>query len=72
MSLETRRGENMLFTEKGCNNCHPLSGKGKESEPGLDQFPQNLSPVFLSQAIWNHGPVMIAEMVKTRNEVAGL
>jgi mono/diheme cytochrome c family protein len=53
-----------LFNEKGCHNCHPLTGKGKGGEPGLDQFPQNLSPVFLSQSIWNHGPVMIAQMVK--------
>jgi len=53
-----------LFTEKGCNICHPLSGKGKEGAPGLDQFPQNISPIFLSQAIWNHGPDMIAQMVK--------
>lgn len=53
-----------LFAEKGCNSCHPLSGKGKEGAPGLDQFPQNISPIFLSQAIWNHGPDMIARMVK--------
>ncbi len=53
-----------VFTAGGCNNCHPLSGKGKEGEPGLNEFPQNISPVFLSQSIWNHGPVMIARMVK--------
>ncbi len=53
-----------IFNEKGCGSCHPLSGKGKEGEPGLDQFPQNISPVFLAQSIWNHGPVMIAHMVK--------
>jgi cytochrome c len=53
-----------LFNEKACGSCHPLSGKGKEGEPGLDQFPQNISPIFLSQSIWNHGPVMIAHMVK--------
>ena len=53
-----------VFKEKGCSSCHPLMGKGKEGEPGLDQFPQNISPVFLSQSIWNHGPVMIAQMVK--------
>ena len=53
-----------LFKEKGCINCHPLTGKGKEGEPGLDQFPQNISPVYLSEMIWNHGPVMIAQMVK--------
>ena len=60
---DTTRGKH-AFTEKGCNNCHALSGKGKEREPGLNEFPQNLSPVFLAQTIWNHGPVMIAEMVK--------
>jgi cytochrome c len=53
-----------LFNEKGCSSCHPLSGRGKDNEPGLDQFPQNISPVYLSEMIWNHGPVMIAQMVK--------
>ncbi len=53
-----------LFNEKGCGNCHPLTGRGKEGEPGLDQFPQNISPVYMSEMIWNHGPVMIAHMVK--------
>jgi len=53
-----------IFNEKGCSSCHLLTGKGKEGEPGLDQFPQNISPVFLTQSIWNHGTVMIAHMVK--------
>jgi len=53
-----------VFNEKGCGTCHPLTGKGKEGEPGLDDFPQNISPVFLSQVIWNHGPDMIARMVQ--------
>jgi cytochrome c551/c552 len=60
---DANRGRS-IFNEKGCGACHPLSGKGKEGEPGLDQFPQNISPVFLTQSIWNHGPVMIAHMVK--------
>jgi cytochrome c551/c552 len=60
---DATRGK-FIFNEKGCSSCHPVSGKGKEGEPGLDQFPQNISPVFLTQSIWNHGPVMIAHMVK--------
>ncbi|MBS3917701.1 MAG: c-type cytochrome [Deltaproteobacteria bacterium] len=52
-----------LFNEKGCIACHPLSGKGKKGESGLNEFPQNISPVFLSMEIWNHGPDMIANMV---------
>ncbi len=53
-----------LFHEKGCVHCHPVVGKGKQGQLGLDQFPQNISPVFLSMEIWNHGPQMIAHMVK--------
>ncbi|MEW6377232.1 MAG: c-type cytochrome [Thermodesulfobacteriota bacterium] len=53
-----------VFNEKGCGTCHPLIGKGKGGEPGLDGFSQNISPVFLSQVIWNHGPDMIARMVQ--------
>jgi len=60
---DAKRGRS-IFNEKGCSSCHTLSGKGKEGGPGLDQFPQNISPVFLTQSIWNHGPVMIAHMVK--------
>lgn len=51
-----------LFSEKGCLQCHPFTGKGKQGEPGLDLFPQNLSPIFLSQVIWNHGPEMLFRM----------
>jgi cytochrome c2 len=53
-----------VFTEKGCYLCHPPSGKGKEGTPGLQEFPKNISPVFLSQAIWNHSLDMIARMVE--------
>lgn len=53
-----------LFSEKGCQNCHPFTGKGRQGEPGLDLFPQNLSPIFLSQVIWNHGQEMIARMAQ--------
>lgn len=53
-----------VFNEKSCTLCHPVSEKGKAGEPGLNEFPQNISPIFLSQAIWNHGPDMIAQMVK--------
>lgn len=52
------------FNEKGCRLCHPPSGKSKEGAPGLDGFPRNISPVFLTQAIWNHSLDMIARMVE--------
>jgi mono/diheme cytochrome c family protein len=53
-----------LFDQKGCLSCHQLFGKGKEGELGLDKFPRNISPVFFSQAIWNHGIEMMARMVQ--------
>jgi cytochrome c len=60
---DATRGK-FLFNEKACISCHPLTGKGKGGESGLNEFPQNISPVFLSMQIWNHGPDMIANMVK--------
>ncbi len=53
-----------IFEQKGCLSCHPVSGKGREGELGLDEFPRNISPVFFSQAIWNHGIEMMARMVR--------
>jgi cytochrome c2 len=53
-----------VFSEKGCQFCHRVSGRSKDGAPGLDEFRQNLSPVFLSQAIWNHSLDMIARMVE--------
>ena len=53
-----------VYAEKGCFLCHPSSGKGREGASGLDRFPKNASPAFLSQAIWNHCLDMIVRMVE--------
>ncbi len=53
-----------VYTEKGCFLCHPSSGKGSAGAPGLDRFPKNVSPAFLSQAIWNHCLDMMVRMVE--------
>jgi cytochrome c2 len=52
-----------LFEQKGCLSCHPVSGRGKEGEMGLDEFPRNITRVFLSQAVWNHSLEMMAHML---------
>ncbi len=48
------------FQAKGCHECHELSGFG--SRPGLGPDLAGLesfaSPLFVAQAIWNHGPEM--------------
>ncbi|MDH4230763.1 MAG: cytochrome c [Nitrospirota bacterium] len=53
-----------IFEQKGCSACHPLAGRGKEGELGLDEFPRNVSAVFLSQAVWNHSLEMMARMLR--------
>jgi len=54
----------ILFDQKGCLSCHPVLGRGRDGEPGLVEFPRNASPVFLSQAMWNHSLRMMARMVR--------
>jgi len=53
-----------VFADKGCGNCHALSGRQKAGAPSLDSFPRNASPVFLVKAIWNHSLEMMARMVE--------
>jgi len=53
-----------VFAEKGCHLCHPIAGKGRRGEPGLDEFPRNTSPIFLTKGIWNHTLDMVAHMAK--------
>jgi cytochrome c2 len=53
----------LIFEQKGCSSCHPVSGRGKEGELSLEEFPRNVSPVFLSQALWNHSLAMMARML---------
>ncbi len=55
------RGEE-LFTQKGCILCHSVGGKGGNVGPSLDKFAGKMSPVYLAQAIWNHGPAMTEKM----------
>ena len=54
-----------IFAQKGCKSCHRVSGKGEDGEPGLDEFPRNASPVFMSQSVWKHSPRMMSRILKT-------
>ncbi|HVP35979.1 MAG TPA: c-type cytochrome [Terriglobales bacterium] len=48
----------VLFNEKGCMNCHSYEGKGGKKGPDLSEFKQDLSPILMVQAMWNHVPEM--------------
>ncbi|MDH5373414.1 MAG: c-type cytochrome, partial [Acidimicrobiia bacterium] len=49
-----------LFRTKGCQECHKLSGFGRRRAlgPDLSGLESFASPLFVAQAIWNHGPEM--------------
>jgi mono/diheme cytochrome c family protein len=52
----------MLFSEKGCIKCHSIGGKGGNIGPRLDEMKLYGSPLYMAQAMWNHGPEMDARM----------
>ncbi|UCF65848.1 MAG: c-type cytochrome [bacterium] len=54
----------ILVTEKGCLNCHSIGGKGENSAPAFDHLSKYISPLYLAQSLWNHGPEMDREIRK--------
>jgi mono/diheme cytochrome c family protein len=55
-----------LFSQKGCEICHSLGGKGGSVGPRLDKYSRYTSPLFLTAALWDHGKRM-AEAMHKRN-----
>ena len=51
-----------LFSEKECVKCHAVEGKGGKIGPSLSKFKRDYSPIFMAQAMWNHGSGMEAIM----------
>jgi cytochrome c2 len=51
-----------VFSEKRCQGCHALGGKGGTQGPALDKYAQYASPIYLTAALWNHGKTMSAVM----------
>ena len=58
-----------IFSDKGCMNCHSVRGVGGKTGPQLDAYREYALPMYMSQAMWNHGPEMRAEMIKQEVEV---
>jgi cytochrome c551/c552 len=56
----------ILFDKKGCVKCHAVNGKGGKMGPPLDKFNKKVSPIFMAQSMWNHGPDMDKMMKKMR------
>jgi cytochrome c551/c552 len=54
----------ILVKEKGCLVCHSIAGKGWESAPAFDKLSKYISPLYMAQALWNHGPEMAKKIKK--------
>ncbi len=54
----------MLVKEKRCLTCHSISGKGGSVAPAFDKLAKYISPLYLAQALWNHGPEMEKQIKK--------
>ena len=58
------KGKKLLET-KGCITCHNVGGRGGSVAPDLQQAQQHAAPLYMVQAMWNHGPAMHEEIKKS-------
>jgi cytochrome c551/c552 len=54
----------ILVEEKGCLTCHSIGGKGGDLAPAFNNLSKYISPLYLAQTLWNHGPEMDQEITK--------
>ncbi len=52
------KGRKLLKT-KGCLTCHKFGGQGGDIGPDIAADNEYLSPLWLAESIWNHGPDLI-------------
>jgi len=52
----------ILVKEKGCQACHSIRNIGGKSGPAFDSLAKFISPLYMAQALWNHGPEMENKM----------
>ncbi len=52
----------ILVDEKGCLTCHSVGERGENLAPAFDGLSKYISPLYLAQSLWNHGPEMDASL----------
>jgi mono/diheme cytochrome c family protein len=55
-----------LFEQRSCAHCHQLGGRGGTVGPRLDELKDYMSPSFMAQSLWNHGPDMAVKMAEQK------
>lgn len=55
-----------LLSTKGCINCHKIAGKGGNVATDFTKLSKYSSPVYMAQAMWNHGPSMQQKMTQLK------
>ncbi len=58
---DVERGK-AIFVKKQCNLCHGKAPK----KLGLSGLKGQISPIFMAEAMWNHGPEMLEKMRKAK------
>ena len=56
-------GRNVL-NSKGCIACHAVGGQGGTTAPDFKTIQRYSAPLYLVQAMWNHGPAMQEQITK--------
>jgi cytochrome c2 len=51
-----------VFSRKKCSSCHSMGGVGTNVGPNLSPIKKYVSPIFLAQEMWNHGPSIKEKM----------
>ncbi len=58
------KGKKLLDT-KGCVSCHRVGGQGGTAGPDFEKIQHYASPLYIVQAMWNHGPNMQEQIKKS-------
>ena len=57
-----------LLNSKGCISCHSVGGQGGTVGPDFRNIQRYSAPLYLVQAMWNHGPSMLDQINKGKTK----
>ncbi|MBI3004414.1 MAG: cytochrome c [Ignavibacteriales bacterium] len=57
-----------LLDSKGCITCHSVAGQGGKVGPDFKTIQRYSAPLYMVQAMWNHGPAMQEQIKKGKTK----